>query len=480
MSFDYSINKEFLPHLQQFADFVEPGKARHLVSVRMNDCGQSALSMAIALKADDLFQKIIDYLVPADMPALMACTDLGEWTALHHAAVNSSNAYSRLKTLLGHKKYKQPMSHSPSFLRKISGLSKRAPQFCFNVLEEGKLRALSAEHTLRTFPFEIHPPKSLSYFPRGTPEILFEMWVQRVGQVSSNSFPITSTPDQQKEYSNFVERVYQRGIVPEIALTVITHDDLNLRANVGAGIVAIKAIAEGSIIAEYGGEYKHADGMEPGNSYIYEILAESFCFDGQTLRSPGSMFNHSFPNARVIVIPLPGRMTLAFKAIAPIKAGEQILISYGRTYFKNAPVVSELAPKSLNVFLEQFPPSRLSQIIAQDGWDERDAGVIHRWTYLLRDNGVKFLRVILENKMPYLQAKFFNEEMTRVLEEGDEMHPDELKVWRKMINPFLEQVPRSVYAQAMRILASEPHNSEFKAQQLKKAGHTLPSSFKFV
>lgn len=484
MSFDYSVNKDYIPFLRDLADETVAGEARHLVANPINDWGQTPLSLAIALrKVDDLVQQMLDCLSSDDMPALLDCYDLGGWNALDHAAIRTdTNFYARLKELIKIKSYKETIALSSSFLRKIAGCARQAwgsESFYFNMVDEaGTVHKLNGQELLHRFPFVgDHKPTHFSYFPCAKPEVLFEMWNHiAVKSIQGNGYAITSEEDL-AGYFDFVERVYHAKYIPEIALQEITHDDLNRPVNVGGGVVALQAIPAGKIIMEYGGEYLQEDQCHSGSHYVFDLLGESFGLEGLYHRTPACMLNHSFPNIKVIRITLPGRVTLAMKTLYPIMPGEQLRISYGIDNYSLSPKQVELAPKALREFLQKHPPIHLTYANSVEDMNLYDQQVCKGWAYLLRDAAVLFLRNLLKARISVVQGAYLFEKMSTVLNDTD-VTPLERSRWKILVEPFFKQVPALVFIQAINLLADSPEKARTKAKQLK-GKHFLPTDFRF-
>ena len=357
MSFDYDLNKSLVSKLYADADAAVPGDATYLVDEFVNRWGQNALSVAIALQISPLVRQILDTLGPEDMPALLECIDEGSWTALDHAAIcPDTNYYARLKELMGNRNLKVKMAPSTSFLRKTAELSRKVSNFRFNFLDpQNRLHQLTSAQAIERIPFSVKPER-LDYFTYGTPEVLFEMW-NHVSVMAIKGAPyIVEDEEELTQYFDFVERVIAEGIIPEIAFKKITHSDGKNPVEVGIGVVAVADIPANRIIMEYGGRYVIEDEAHNCSYYRYEILHGSFYIDGEEIRTPGSTLNHGPPNVHVVRIVLPGRIVLALKTLRPIKAGEEILHSYGPDNFAYSDAPAQLAPIAIKNFLKKLNP----------------------------------------------------------------------------------------------------------------------------
>lgn len=466
-----------LTELKPLSDVALPGHAAHLVTIFFNDLNQSPLSCAIAMKLDGLAQEMIDKLTTKDVPDLLSCVDLGKWTALHHAAIRPEvTFYKQLKKLIGNRSYKENYALSPSFLRKIVGCSKKAFSFRFHIYDQqGRLQTLSEVETLQSFTFRT-PPKHYSYFPTGSPEIMKAMWEHMAQKNQANDPYTINFKEDLSAYHAFVQKTVQTGLIEEVALKTITHNDLGLPVAIrGGGIVALKDIQTGVIFMEYGGAYIR---NIPGNSslYAFETVEETFYVDALTHRSPGAMMNHGWPNAKVLRITLPGRLALAVQALFPIKAGEEIRITYGSDCGNFFDEAVDLAPRATDDFLATHPLCQLSNALSVEDPSPLDYQICFGWTFLLRDSGVYCLKKFLEGKIAVKDMEVLPKILLKM---GTfKMHPLESGRWRRLLTPFLDQVPLSVLSQAIHLMQTTPEQGPAKALQLK--GHVLPANFQFV
>lgn len=482
MSFEYSINENLIPGLRDLADDARLGQARHLVSDPINDWGQNALSVAIALKADDLVRQMLDCLVPEDMRALFECVDEGYWTALDHAAIRpDANYYRRLKELIGDRSYKEPMATSASFLRKTAELSRKPlseKKFTFNILDgSNALQTVTNAAALQKIPFADKPAR-LDYFSYATPEVLFEMWNHMAGMAIHYKPYVMNNAEDLAGYSEFVERVLKTGTIPEIAFKVITHDDAENPVDVGVGIVALQDIPAGKIVMEYGGRCLQEDESHNNSFYRYEFMQGSFCMEGKDIRTPGATLNHSFPNVKVVKIVLPGRIVLALKTLVPILKGQEVRHTYGHDNFAYCEKRIELAPRAAGMFLKRYPPSELVLALGQSKPSLEQEHIIQGWSYFLYDSGVYFLKQLMRGKISAIQALFLLEKFTESKENLSTMHPLERWRWCKLGEAFFRQIPLAVYIQALHSVWYSPEESVARSRQLR--GHFIPFNFRFT
>ena len=464
-----------LAELTLLSEIAVPGHASFLIETRLNDLGQSPLSLAIALRLDDLAADMIAKLTPDNTQVILSSKDLAGWTVLDHAAVWGDAFYKQLKSLFGNKSYKHNYTLSPSFLRKICGTSRRSFSFRFHVYDkQGKLETLSEIELLKKFPFK-NPLQGYSYFPKSTPECMYAMWEDMAQSNLDNDPTVENCEDDLNAYYHFVETTAKTGVVNEIALKIITHNDRGQPVNVGGGIVALQDIPAGKIFMEYAGDYIHT---YQGNKslYAFESVEDTFCVDAERICSPGAMMNHGWPNAKIVRIALPGRIALAVKALFPIKTGDEIRITYGidcANFFNEA---VDLAPLAVDTFLENHPFPQLLSAMSTDDPTFQDYQIRSGWTFLLRDNGVNCLKKFLEGKISVQDMKQIPKLLFAMA--LHKLHPLESGRWRLLLTPFVAQVPLTVLHQALYLMEKTPEKGPSLALQLK--GHHLPADFQFT
>lgn len=481
MSFDYSLNKSLIDKLYQHADHALLGAASHLVSEPVNRLGQSALSVAIALRIEPLVRQILDCLVSEDMNDLMGCIDEGSWTALDHAAIcPESNYYARLKELMGNRSYKQQMAPSTSFLRKAAELSRTRlsqSQFKFNFIDaKNHLHRLTCKAAVEQIPFSVKPER-LDYFTYGTPEVLFEIWNHMAVMASRGKPYLVNDAEELSQYFDFVDQVVENGIIPEIAFKMITHNDDGNPVDVGMGIVALEAIPANKILMEYGGRYIIEDESHNHSYYRHEIMHGSYCIEGEQVRTPGATLNHGFPNVKIVKIVLPGRVILALKTLVPIRADQEICLTYGPDNFAYSDTPVKLTPKSVREFLRRYPPDVLHQTLTCTTPLIEDEYIVQGWTYFLRDSGVSFLKQCLKGRISPIQMLLLLEILKGIGEVVSLKHPLEQRKWENISKSFFRQVPLAVFIQALEICWYQPEKSPAKCRQLR--GHLIPFNFRF-
>lgn len=436
------------------------GQEFHFIKGGTSERGQSYLSFAISLKANKIAHAILSRLNRETARLILQNFDEGGYTALHHAALyeEDQTIYKKLKRLIGATFLaEENYANSASFLHKISGLCQK--HLCN---EKFFLKGIVSDRCVKLPSYQFFPKNIVfSYFSHGDVETLKRMWENEEEMIDYD-------PNLKPAYMKFCDKLIGKRCLSKVAYKKIERDDEGNPVQVGHGLVAVKPIRKNEIICEYGGRYQYT--FEPYNStYAFSLddIHEGLDLNAADLRGIGAVANHSFPNATIEHVQLPGRKILVLVARKDIEPNEEICISYFFSYFTSLlPMPVELRPKALKEFIAKNPLTIYFKLLNEKTFNENNATIIEQWNYLLRDSPVYVVYWILKGVIPLKEGKYLYRNLKLNLNS---------KLKSILFHTyFVHKIPLDVLHFSLKLRQNDPPLAEKVAAKLCRNSYTLP------
>jgi hypothetical protein len=253
----------------------------------------------------------------------------------------------------------------------------------------------------------------------------------------------------------------------KLGIEYVKENDLKeiIEKPVGAGLTALAHFKPKDLITTYGGLLTPKNLMQKTNAYAVNILeSTTFKLDGKNIRSLGSIANDSFPNAVLKSVSFPYYEITYLEALTDILPGEPICLSYHRAKSDKNEIYINLRPNAVKKFVEENPLSTyLDKIPINENVSIYLDKLINCWAYILEENPVCFLQLILRKEIPLSDLNLFFRCIKESTQEPEKQFYHEENIdgptFRNIANHFTKYISLEICETARSIAEVAPNTA---------------------